>query len=147
MIIFSRIGAIVFSALISLPISASALQVQVDGTFAGYGLQWARQAEMLIRYRPVIFEGEMHICGAYSNRGGTDITRLGRQVMREATIKMDGSTILRNLDFFNVVSSANNGVQLVGTTANCANTGLAVTSQQLSTVEIDIREGRYRVGR
>jgi hypothetical protein len=109
-----------------------------------YGFRWDRNGEMLIRYRAVVVDGQLHICGAYSNRGGSSITRLGRQVLREATITMDGSSVLRNLQFFNVVSNANNSNGLVGTTASCVNTELTPTKAQVSTIEINIRSGRYR---
>jgi hypothetical protein len=132
---------------IFLPISASALDVTVDDSFGGYGFNWDRTGEMLIRYRPVLVDGEMYICGAYSNRGGANITRLGRQVMREASITMNGADVVRNLQFFNVVSSANNRTELVGTTASCMNTGLRPSNMDLSTVSIGIRSGRYRVRR
>lgn len=103
---------------------------------------------MMFRYRAVLFEGEMHICGAYSNRGrGAVTTRLGREVMREATMVMGDRTVMRNLSFFNVVSSANNGVGLEGTMANCATTGISVRPNELRNVRIEVREGRYRVGR
>ena len=111
-------------------------------------MQWSSQAEMMIRYRAVLFEDEMYICGAYSNRGGgAMITRLGREVMREATMVMGDRTVMRNLSFFNVVSSANNSVALEGTMANCVTTGISVQPAQLRSVRIDIRAGRYRVGR
>ena len=141
----SLLKSVAVAAMVAvLPMSAHALEVQVTDNFAGYGFRWDRSGEMLIRYAPVMVEGEMHVCGAYSNRGGTAITRLGRQVLREASITMGGRTVARNLQFFNVVSSANNGNNLVGTTASCINTGLSATDQELRTFQIDIRQGRYR---
>ena len=141
----SRLKSAALAALAAtlLPLSANALDVQVDDTFGGMTMTWATNSTTLIRYRPVMHEGEMYICGAYSNNGGNNITRVGREVVREATIKMEGSTVMRNLDFFNVVSSANNSNGLVGTTASCRSTGLAPTNAQFSTVEIFIRGGRY----
>ena len=130
------------------PLSVSALEVQVDDTFGLYGFSWDRQGEMVIRYRPVVHEDQLYICGAYSNRGGSGATtNLGRQVMREARMKMGDETIARNLTFFNIVSSSNNSTRLVGTTAKCRNTNRTAEGLDVTTVEIQIRNGRYRANR
>ncbi len=128
--------------------SSESLQVTVDDSFAASGLQWdSNGSELFIRYRPVMEDGQMYICGAYTNRGASIITRLGRQAMGRSTIKMNGETVLRGLSFFNIVSSANRATGLVGTTAFCRNTGLSPSKEEFATVRIDIPTGRYRIQR
>ncbi len=127
------------------PAQSSALEVVVDQSFNGIRFDWDRTGDMLIRYRPVIHEGELHVCGAYSNRGGRTFVRLGREVMRQASASVSGSTVVRNLSFFNVVSNANNSNGLEGQVANCVNTGRAATAAELGTFELNVRDGKYRV--
>jgi hypothetical protein len=131
-----------------IPLSASALEVQVTDNFGYDGFQWDQRSSMHIRYSPVMHEGVLYICGAYSNAGGgASLARLGRQAMREARITMGGQTIARNMSFFRIVSNANVSNGLVGTTADCDSTGLTPTQAQLSTIRMELREGRYRVRR
>lgn len=126
--------------------SSNTVEVTVDSSFAGVQFAWnSNGAETFIRYRPVIQDGQMYICGAYTNRGGSIFNRLGRQAVTGATIEMNGSTVLRGLQFFSIVSNANRGTQLVGTTARCRNTGLSPSEQELSTVQINVRRGQYRI--
>ena len=148
MTLLSRLRIIASVALIFLPISASAFEILVDDNFRGTGMRSSRQSEIIIRYRAVLFEGDMYICGAYSSRGGaTASTQMARQVMREADMVMGDQTVMRNLLFFNIVSSANNSVALDGAMANCASTGISAQPADLRSVRIDIRAGRYRVSR
>ncbi|WP_100367307.1 hypothetical protein [Yoonia maricola] len=128
--------------------STQSLEVTVDDSFAATGLQWnSNGAEIFIRYRPVMENGEMYICGAYSNRGGSIFSRLGRQAVNGSTVKMNGDTIMRGVGFFNVVSNANREAELVGTTAFCRNTGLSPSREEFATVQIDVPTGRYRIQR
>ncbi|MFA8441555.1 MAG: hypothetical protein ACEPO0_06775 [Yoonia sp.] len=126
--------------------SSDTLQVTVDDSFAGAGLQWdSNGAETFIRYRPVMENGQMYICGAYSNRGGSIFMRFGRMALSRSTVEMNGDTILRGLGFFNIVSIANREAELVGTTAFCRNTGLSPSREEFATVQIDVPTGRYRM--
>ncbi len=130
------------------PLSASsnAPEVTVDDSFAGLQLAWdSNGAETFIRYRPVMQNGQMFICGTYTNRGGSIFNRLGRQALTGGTIEMNGNTVLRGLQFFNIVSNANRSANLVGTTATCRNTGLSPSEEEFATVRIDIPTGRYRI--
>ncbi|MEJ8560110.1 hypothetical protein QTO30_01865 [Yoonia sp. GPGPB17] len=126
--------------------SSDTVQITVDDSFAGYVLQWdSNGAETFIRYRPIMENDQMYICGAYSNRGGSIFSRLGRQALNGSTVKMNGNTVMRGLGFFNVVSNANRQAELVGTTAFCSNTGLSPSREEFVTVRIDVPTGRYRI--
>jgi hypothetical protein len=125
--------------------AATSLDVTVDDSFGGSGLRWDRAgAETFVRYRPVMQDGEMYICGAYSNRGGGFINDVGRQAMNRGLIIMNGEVVLRRLAFFNLVSSSNRENDLVGVATNCRNTGLRPSNEDLATVTIRIPTGRYR---
>ena len=141
----SLIAAIVIG--FSTPAAVQAIEVQIDQSFDGFQFDWDRTGAMMIRFAPVMHEGEMHVCGAYSNWGGAIITRLGRQVMREARITMNGQFIMQNLQFFSIVSNRHRDNWLDGQMANCVNTGLTPSDQDLKTFDIYIRDGRYSVSR
>lgn len=136
-------AALAIGILLAGAPSAQAQQV-VDRSFDGISFDWSRIGGMIIRYKAFISEGELVICGAYSNTGGRDQTRLGRQVMREAVAKLNGTRVRRNLSFFKTVNSSGNDVGLVGQETSCAGTGVAATQADLATFEVVIRSGRYR---
>lgn len=144
----SRHALVMVLAMI-LPNAASAQDVRVDDSFGTFGFTWSRPpgAQMLIRFRPFIVDGELVVCGAYSNRGGPTITRLGREVMRAAQVKISGSTVMRDIRFFKVISNAQNSVGFVGSMAGCVNTERPTEQSELASFEIETRDGRYRVNR
>ncbi|WP_342075238.1 hypothetical protein [Yoonia sp. SS1-5] len=106
--------------------------------------QWDGLGSMLARFRAVMIDGELNICGAYTNSGGRKYSDLNREVMRQATIKMNGTRLLNDLRYFNVISNSQKDVYLEGSNAACRTTGIAATPEEIATVEIDVRSGTYR---
>ncbi len=146
--IIPNLRAAFCAALIAMPLSASAFETPVDNNFRITGMGSDRQSQLLIRYRAVLFEGEMYICGAYSSRGSSRIaSSFAREVLREGKMTMGETTVKRNLTFFNAVSSANNDTRLDGVMAQCLSTGISATPAELPSVRIELRSGRYRVRR
>jgi len=124
--------------------SSDTLEITVDDSFAVYAFTWDRiGSETYIRYRPVMENGQMYVCGALSTRGGSDIRKVSVQAMRRSTIEMNGSSIMRNMNFFNIVSNANLSSELVGTTASCQNSGLSPTQAEFQTVRLVVPSGRF----
>lgn len=139
------LSAAVLSLAFALP--ASAQQVQVDQSFGGSEFNWSGTGSILIRYRPIIVEGEIFVCGVYAFQGGATKARLAAAVMRDAQAKVNGQTILRNLSGFSSVSPQFYAASLDGQAANCIGSGDAGTTADLATFEMVFRSGKYRVRR
>jgi hypothetical protein len=74
-------------------------------------------------YRYAVFNngGTLEICGVYASRGA-NITRFGRQAMKEAILIVNGKRIWNDMRFFHQASNRAMQTKLVGARANCVNT-------------------------
>ena len=133
------------AAAITLAASgAQAQSVAIDDTFLVGGGKWDGLGSIYMRFRPVVANGEILICGAYSSTGGSKYTRLNRQVVRGGKAVVGNRVLSNSLSFFNQVSNSHNAVELVGQTASCMNTGVAADGIDLNAIEFNFRSGRYR---
>jgi hypothetical protein len=132
-------------------VAATAAEVTIDDTpivtanFGGGGGNWEGVGSVVFRYTAIEKNNEVYICGAYTGRGSTNIRKLSREVMRQATVTSNGQTVLRNLRFFAEASNANFASQLVGVETTCQSTGKSADEVPLGSVRVQTREGRYRV--
>ena len=124
---------------------AAAQEMPVDSTFAGTSFSWSSVGGLLLWARPIVSDGKVWVCGAYSFRGGSRQVKLGLAVLKEGRIKVGDQSIARDLRFFASVNSRYDDVKLVGQTAKCKNTGVDAASVDLNDFEISLRAGRYRV--
>lgn len=140
----SRVGN---NQVVPQPQAAANNDPVVTPNFGAGGLTWDAAGNTALRYRFAVQErnGEIVICGAYTGFGGGNIRALSREAMRQATVTMNGQTLLCDLRFFNEASNANWSTSLVGVETNCRSTGQAVGAVPLNTVRIEMREGRYRI--
>lgn len=123
--------------------TASTAQTLVDRTYGGGQFSWDRNGSgLLYRYQAYVVDGEVVVCGAWARRG--PLRDLSRQAMREASIHIEGSRVMRNISWFNAVSNASWQTELDGAETTCRGTGTAAAGVNLRSVEIVFREGRYR---
>lgn len=122
--------------------SVQAQGVVIDDNWAIGGLRWEGGGETKIAWRPVILEGELHICGAYSVKGGTRYNTLSREVIRQTYVRLNGDRLIRRASFFSILSSRHNATRFVGQTANCQGTGLQATSAVFPDLEFITPSGR-----
>jgi hypothetical protein len=131
-------------ALGAMATTATAQSIQIDDTWAGGELQWAQNGRTKIRWRPVILEGELHICGAYASIGGPKYRRLSHAVMEQTSVKLDGSVIIRATTHFSLVNTRHYQSDFVGEAAACRATGIQATSDVFNRVELDVKTGRVQ---
>ncbi|MDO6590054.1 hypothetical protein DS901_01410 [Loktanella sp. D2R18] len=117
----------------------------VTANFGSGGGSWEGFGNILFRYAVIEQNNEVYICGAYTGRGSTNIRKLSREVMRQATATSNGQTILRNMRFFKEVSNSHLSTSLVGVETNCRSTGQSVDAVPLNSIRVQTHEGRYRV--
>ncbi len=113
--------------------------------FAGGTFSWSTSGGVIYRFVAIERDGEVFVCGAFTGRGSSNSRRLSREVMRQASMSVNGETIRQNLRFFTETSNANFSTLLVGVETSCASTGRAAGTVPLSAVRVDIRNGNYRV--
>jgi hypothetical protein len=133
-------------AVVTAQVAASASPV-VASNFGGGGLSWGSVGSMMFRFAALEQNGEVVICGAYTRRGSSNARALSREAMRQATVTVNGETIMRDMRFFTAASSGNWESSLIGIETNCRSTGQPAGSVSLNAVGVEIREGRYRVRR
>ncbi|KJZ18302.1 hypothetical protein [Loktanella sp. S4079] len=117
----------------------------VTANFGRGGGNWEGFGNILYRYAVIEQNNEVYICGAYTGRGSTNIRKLSREVMRQATATSNGQTIMRNMRFFSEVSNSHLSTSLVGVETNCRSTGKSVDEVPLNSIRVETRGGRYRV--
>lgn len=111
--------AIAVAAVCFVGAPASAQQVVIDDNFEVYGFSWDGSGRGLIRWRPVLIDGKIAICGAYSVQGGRKYVDLTRRAVRNLRASSDGGFFMPNMSFFRQVSSAHIADGATGQMANC----------------------------
>lgn len=136
-------------SLIATSASAEEVFVQVNDQFGQYNFEWASGNDgMLIRYYPIVHDGELHICGAFAGKSARARgNRFHRAALQEAKITLHGERLLQDLRFFSQSSRAYMRENLVGQTATCKTTGRAATSIDYAGISMEFRQGSYRVRR
>ena len=131
---------------VATPVAASDLTMTVDEYFGWGGGGWESGADYFYRYNGVIEDGELYVCGAFTSdvRGGRSY-RFGRALLREGWVEMNGEIILRNIEFFTLASNRHMSSELVGIEAQCKATGISATEDDILTMEIQFRSGRYTI--
>lgn len=124
--------------------SAQAQQVTVDAGFRTEVFEWGGNGRTRVAWRPVIVDGKIGICGAYSSRGGSKYANLSRQAVRDMRIDGDAGAFIRNLGFFAQVSSRSFDQGLRGEIANCRITATPGTAGNLAEFRFGFTPQRYR---
>lgn len=140
------VSALVLGAITAFAASsATAQQTAVTANWAGGELNWDGPARTQIRWAAIPSNGEVLICGAYSNIGGNKITRLSRVVMQGSRVlDANGSVVMNSISFFTNISSAHYQSKLEGQMAGCRSTGRPATDAELSGLRLDVKTGRIR---
>ena len=124
---------------------AIAQQVQIDETFHLHTLNWENgNGSTMVRWRPVIIDGNIAICSAYATRGGRKYSSLSRQAVADMRIEQNGQTILPSLRFSSIQGSRAYGQNMVGTNATCAVTSTPGTPADFAALRADITPRNYR---
>lgn len=146
-LIFLRTLATVSALLVTSTAHAQSANL-IDKTYGGFSSSWTnRPGGMLVRYRPFIVEGKLVICGGYSSQGGSRQNRLALAILKESSVKLNGSTAMRDMSFFAPVNSSQNSARLEGSSANCRATSVDANNEMLSTFEFDSGDGRVTIRR
>lgn len=138
----------VVAALSLVSTAATAQTMAVDNTYGGGEMRWdTRGGGVKFRYRPVVQDGTIYVCGAFATFGGPAQSRLGREVMRQAQLQFQGRRVKSNLSFFNWVSSTGWDDTLVGREVECRSTDMPAANVDLTQFSVYIRPGTYSVRR
>jgi len=123
--------------------------VVVDGNFGGGRFNWERGDSFyfLYRYLPIVLEGELHLCGAFAGTGTGNHNKFHRAAMRDAEFVVNGETAISGLGYFTFLGRRYLSDQLVGQEARCMGTGIMTNSLNGLNMDIEFREGSYRVRR
>lgn len=116
----------------------------VTANFLGGGGSWSTMGGIKYRYTVIERDGEVHICGAFTARGPSNIRALSRQVLRKASAQANGELIMTSMSFFREVSNSNWSTHLVGVPTSCRSTGKSVETTPLDSVRVGTQSGRYR---
>lgn len=129
---------------VTAPLTASAQSVVVDDSFAGGTFRWSDRGSMYFRWRPVLNDGQIFICGVRANNASSNRTsRLNSAALRDAKIVLNDQRVMQGLDFFATANSAHVAQKLVGQTSNCRATSLAANTD-IGALRLEFRKGRYR---
>lgn len=134
--------ALVLCCVMALP--ATAQQTQIDDAFRWSSFGWDGNGQTLVVWRPVIVDGKIAICGAYSSRGGSKYSNLSRQAVGDMRIDGPNGAFIRGLSFFNRVSNSQFEDQLRGAMANCRVTATSGTPADLRSYRLGFTPQRYR---
>jgi len=135
--------ALLLGALtLSTPVAAET--TQIDDRFRGGTFDWSGNGSTIVRWRAVLVDGKIGICGAWAARGGGNYNRLSRQAIADMRVERDGVTFMRGLSFFNAVGAAAYQTGLAGRTANCRITATPGTPKDLKTMRLQFTPQRYR---
>lgn len=132
------LGALAFST------PAAAETTQIDERFRGGTFDWSGNGSTLVRWRAILVDGKIGVCGAWSARGGGNYTRLSRQAIADMRVERDGVVFMRGLSFFNAVGAAAYQSGLEGRTANCRITSTPGTPADLKSMRLQFTPQRYR---
>lgn len=119
--------------------------IAVDESFAEIDFKWNTSGGFFLRLKPIEVDGMLEICAVLSHSSQAR-HNLNLEAMREARFIIDDKTMLRNLSFVGVVSSAHKKNKLIGQQANCVAAGKAFP-QKASQYGIKFRRGNYRADR
>ena len=123
---------------------AMAQQVAIDDNFAWSTFNWDGNGRTLVVWRPILIEGNIAICGAFSARGGQKYSNLSRQAIRDMRIDGPNGAFIRNLSFLAQRGTAGYDARLKGEMANCRVTEIAGTQESLRTFKLGFTPQRYR---
>ncbi|MEZ5887266.1 MAG: hypothetical protein R3D56_10350 [Paracoccaceae bacterium] len=115
----SFLGAVAALAFASTA-SASDFAIPVDGDFWVDDVTWPSQGKGYeFRWLVILHDGQLAVCGAgkYVNVSNKSQTR---DLMRKATVSLDGKPILKDLTFFTQLKS---NADLASAKATCRDTG------------------------
>lgn len=115
---------------------ASAQTVAVDNNFYVDTVDWDGAGRVLIRWRPVLIDGKISICGAYAVRGGSLYSGLTRRAMRNIRAENGQGFMMPNMGFFRQVSSANYDSRAQGVQANCRVSSIAGSPADLQSMRL-----------
>lgn len=123
---------------------AAAQQLQIDDSFHLHTLSWENgNGSTMVRWRPVIIDGNIAICSAYATRGGRKYSDLSKRVVADMRIERNGETFLSSLRFSRINGSRAYGTEMIGTNADCMVTSVPGTSADFSALRADITPNRY----
>ncbi len=119
-------------------------KVPVEQDFAEGSVEWDGRGDMYYRWTLIRHNGQLHMCGVMSSKGGRDYVKLNKAALKAASLKVNGKTALRDMRFFSTVSNANRSNKLVGQQANCTVVD-ADPSQKINSATIEFQNKRYKI--
>lgn len=100
----------------------SNVQVRVTQEFVEQELKWRGRPQpgFTVRWTTEVIGGEIAICGAVAF-GDIQLRSESRTLLSRSYVTYDDKKVMKNLNFFAKAKSAR---KLIGSTANCASTGV-----------------------
>lgn len=99
----------------------------MDQDSGTYEMAWRGVPDrVLVRWKLLNVSGEIFVCGNYAMSGHT-VRRLSRKAMADVSILMNNRPLVENIRYFKQYRSE---TALVGGTASCQPTGVAVAQAQ-----------------
>ena len=143
---YLRAAALLVAIVISAPSISPAKEitrtVPVTEDFLIGGLNWGdgprSKPSLEYAFKVIAVDGQLDVCGIKVFNGGSK-NRFSVKALQEASVRMDGKSIIRNLNYF---AFGKSNIPLVGQTANCEATGTAVPTRNVRITPY-FREGRY----
>jgi len=131
------------AAISLLPVNATAQSQVVDG-FRVDQFRWTGAASTMVRWKPMLLDGELLICGSYSTRGAGRFRGFGREMMQRTNVRLNGQVVKRGVSHFSSVQSQHMNSRMVGQPADCARLGRSGTDADLNNITLDYFNGPFR---
>jgi hypothetical protein len=143
---FTRSAALLAAIIISTPSFSTAKEITrtipVTEEFLIGGLNWGdgprSKPSLEYAFKVIAVDGHLEVCGIKVLNGGNK-NRFSVKALQEAGVRMNGKSIIRNLNYF---AFGKSNAPLVGQLANCEATGQAVPTGDVRITPY-FREGRY----
>lgn len=137
---FFRSLAVVISCCLAVPVNAQS--ITIDQSFTLESLDWrGSTGRFIIMWRPIAIDGKLAVCGAYSARGSLD--RATDRAMEAMDFYQDNRRVMRDMGFFNNVSSRHFDDALLGQQASCKVTNRSVAGAESSTFALRLSKTRF----
>ncbi len=121
---------------------ATAQSITIDQSFKLESLDWrGSTGRFIIMWRPIAIDGKLAVCGAYSARGSLD--RATDRAMEAMDFYQDNRRVMRDMGFFNNVSSRHFDDALLGQQASCRVTNVAVAGAGSSNFALRLSKTRF----
>lgn len=137
---FFKSLAVAVACVMAVP--ASAQSITIDQSFKLESLDWrGSTGRFIIMWRPIAIDGKLAVCGAYSARGSLD--RATDRAMEAMDFYQDNRRVMRDMGFFNNVSSRHFDDALLGQQASCRVTNVSVAAAESSNFALRLSKTRF----